>query len=219
MHSFFSRDEPSLKICGITQLEKAKAMASLGVDAMGVNFWSGSKRFIPPGEARRFLEEVDGQILRIGLFVNQGIELPQQLFDNGLIDAVQLHGDETMADAISLANSGVPVIKAFNIEASATLDVAKNYGIQAALLDTPAPGAYGGTGKSFDWDLAVEFRKRHRKLPMILAGGINADNAAAGLEQVAPCALDVASGAESEPGVQDLKKVEALLKIVRDASY
>lgn len=189
-----------------------------GVDAIGVNFWSGSKRFLPPSQARHLLEPAANRILRVGVFVNPGRALPQQLYDNGLIDVIQLHGDEPLGFAIELANSGAPVIKAFNIEAAAQLVAAKHYGIHAALLDTPAPGSYGGTGKTFDWQLALDFKAKHPSLPLILAGGITTANIADGIATVQPAAIDLASGAESAPGIKDPSKVEKLMQAIHKAA-
>ena len=90
-----------------------------------------------------------------------------------------------------------------------------DYGAAGILLDAHAPGLYGGTGRTIDWDLAAEFVRSHPKLPLILAGGITPDNAAAALAAVHPAALDVASGSESAPGIKDFAKVRALLDATR----
>jgi phosphoribosylanthranilate isomerase len=214
--AFFSRGRPALKVCGITAAADALRLAELGVDALGANFWPRSKRHLPP-ESAAFLGDLEGKILRVGVFVNAGPELPRRLVEEGLIDVVQLHGDETPADAAPLRAAGIPFIKALGVRDAGDLARALDYGATAVLLDAHAPGIYGGTGHTIDWDLAREFAAANPSLPLILAGGITAENASAALAAVKPAALDVASGAESAPGVKDFAKVAALLEACRSA--
>lgn len=209
--AFLDLSPSSLKICGVTLADDARRLVELGVEALGANFWPQSKRFIDPQHAAPWLKEVAGQIVRVGVFVNAGTALPLQLFRDGLIDIAQLHGDESADDVAFLKAHGVPVIKAIGVHEVADLDRAAAFGADAVLLDTPAGAAYGGTGKAFDWSLAVQFRARFPHIPVLLAGGIVPANAAAAVASVHPCALDVASGAELTPGVKDFDKVTALL--------
>ena len=133
-----------------------------------------------------------------------------RLYAAGLLDVIQLHGDETPADVEGFHAAKIPVIKAIGVKSSDELSHAADYGAIAMLLDAHAPGVYGGTGRSFDWNVATEFRKRHPNLPIILAGGIVPENAALAARTVQPAALDVASGAELAPGIKDFSKIEAL---------
>jgi phosphoribosylanthranilate isomerase len=186
----------------------------LGVDALGANFWPKSKRYLAPKLAG-FLRDLEGRILRVGVFVNAGPDLPRQLFDDGLIDVIQLHGDETPADARPFAEAGIPFLKALGVRGVEDIESARDFHASGILLDAHAPGVYGGTGQTIDWSLARTFVEQHPDLPLILAGGITADNAAAAIEAVRPAALDIASGAESSPGVKDFHKVAALLAACR----
>lgn len=211
---FLSLSPTSLKICGVTLSSDAERLVELGVDALGANFWPRSKRYLNPADAD-FLRDLGGRILRVGVFVNAGPELPVRLVQEGLIDLVQLHGDETPEDARVLVESGIPFIKAIGVSGIADLAKVRDFGAQAILLDAHAPGVYGGTGQTIDWSLARNFAAENTDLPLILAGGITPDNVSAAIEAVLPAALDVASGAEIRPGVKDFVKVEALLAASR----
>jgi phosphoribosylanthranilate isomerase len=190
-------------------------LADLGVEALGVNFWEGSKRYCPPAAAGDFLPPLAGRILRVGVFVNADPSLPRQLLGEGLIDVVQLHGDEDPGCCEAFKQESSPILKAVGVSGAADLVEALRYPVDGLLLDTHAPGVYGGTGERFDWSLVKEFVARHSPPPIILAGGITPDNAAEALASTGAVALDVASGAESSPGVKDFDKVAALLKATR----
>ena len=207
---FLDPSHLSLKVCGVTRPADADMLVALGVDAVGVNFWPGSKRYLAP-EAAAWLVPLAGKILRVGVFVNAPAELPLRLVRDGLIDVVQLHGDESPADAAFLRRNGIPFIKAIGVQSPADLDAAHEFGAAAILLDAHAPGIYGGTGRTMDWHMASAFRTAHPQLPLILAGGIVPENAAAAAAAVHPAALDTASGVESAPGIKDPHKIQSLL--------
>ncbi len=204
----------SLKICGVTTHADAELLARMGVDALGVNFWPQSKRYLAPEDAG-WLRGLAGEILRVGVFVNESPELPLRLVREGLLDVVQLHGDETPEEAAAYRDADVPFIKAIGVKTRDDLARATDYGAVAILLDAHAPGIYGGTGETFDWEMASEFRRDHPELPVILAGGIVPENAALAAMSVVPAALDIASGAEISPGVKDFAKVTAFLTALR----
>jgi len=209
---FFS-DQPSLKVCGVTTIEDATALVQLGVDALGINFWEPSKRYCSPDDAWNFSQEVKGQILRVGVFVNNARPLAENLVKSDVIDVVQLHGDETVDEVRYFLEKGIPVIRAVSaLELPQEKLPQENFAI---LIDTPAGKDYGGTGKTFDWSLARNFKDAHPDLPVLLAGGLNPENAAEAQKAVMPSALDVASGAESSPGVKDLKKVATMIDAIK----
>ncbi len=210
LESFLDPSAVSLKICGVTTRDDADQLVALGVDALGVNFWPKSKRYLAAEEAK-WLRELAGKILRVGVFVNEPPALPLRLVSDGLLDAVQLHGDETPEDAAAFRDAGVPFIKAIGVKTREDLARATEFGAAAILLDAHAPGVYGGTGEVFDWEVASDFRREHPDLPVILAGGIVPENAGLAVMSVQPAALDIASGAEISPGIKDFQKVAAFL--------
>lgn len=183
----------------------------MGVHALGFNFWAHSKRYLDP-RAGVWTQDLAGAILRVGVFVNEGSDLAYRLYGDGMIDVVQLHGDETAEVVAGYRKAGIPVIRAAGVRDVSDVFTAGSYGADAVLLDAHAPRVFGGTGETFDWSLAKHFRESFPTMPMILAGGITPDNAALAVAEVKPCALDVASGAEVSPGVKDFGKVAALLE-------
>lgn len=211
MNSFFSPQSTSLKVCGVTRAEDAIRLAQIGVHALGVNFWPHSKRYISPEDASLWLSEVSQKILRVGVFVNAEALLPRRLLDEGIIDIAQFHGDESPDYCRAFAESNLPFIKAIGVKNKESMTGLTEYQATALLFDTPAPGLYGGTGEVFDWTHARQFILAHPETPVLLAGGIVPDNAAAAIRDVQPAALDVASGAEFSPGIKDFKKVTSLL--------
>jgi phosphoribosylanthranilate isomerase len=213
---FFSTDQTSLKICGVRTEADAHRLIDLGVDAAGFNFWPESKRYLNPKDAA-WLKHIEGRILRVGVFVNPSTDLPLRLISEGMIDVVQLHGDEDPEVAALFSNAGITVIKAIGVKNPADIERAGGYDVDAVLLDAHAPVVFGGTGETFDWSLALEFKKRFPNTPMILAGGITPENAAMAVSQVKPAALDIASGAEISPGVKDFTKVRKLLEACQRA--
>ncbi len=182
---FLDPSFPSLKICGVVAEADARELTGLGVDAIGVNFWPKSKRYLAPEKAE-WLADLAGKILRVGVFVNEAPELPLRLVREGYLDAVQLHGDETPEDAEVFREAGVPFIKAIGVKTLGDLERATDFGAKSILLDAHAPGVYGGTGEVFDWEVASSFRRDPSELPIILAGGIVPDNARLAAMSVRP---------------------------------
>lgn len=212
MFTEFCSSPTSVKICGITHASDANLLANLGVDALGVNFWPQSKRYCSPEMSENFLPAMKNRILRVGVFVNNSRPLADELLKKDLIDVVQLHGDETPDDIDHFISKGAPVIRAVSAEKLPDYELPKeNF---ALLIDTPAGGDYGGTGRIFDWSIARDFIEAYPDIPVILAGGLTPDNTEAAIEQVNPVAIDVASGAEESPGKKDSMKVRALLELL-----
>jgi len=110
--AFLDTNQTALKICGITLNKDAEKLISMGVDAMGINFWPQSKRYLSPDAATSILKNSSGQITRVGVFVNAEASLPRQLLSDGLIDIAQFHGDESPQYCATFADAGLPFIKA-----------------------------------------------------------------------------------------------------------
>lgn len=222
--NFLSPKHPSLKICGITQSADAEKLAELGVPALGVNFWPQSKRFCSPEQASQFLPQLKGKIVRVGVFVNNATEHAPALMAEDCLDIIQLHGDETEEELLSFLTQGFHVIRSLALKQQQDLaQISEHYqsltqpfdNRLTLLLDAHAPGVYGGTGETIDWQQANEFIQLAQPLPVLLAGGLTPANASQALEITKPAGLDIASGAEIEPGCKDFEKVESLLRTTR----
>ncbi|MCB1233786.1 MAG: phosphoribosylanthranilate isomerase [Verrucomicrobiae bacterium] len=208
-----------VKICGLTVADEAFRTIELGADAIGVNFWPKSKRYIAPAAAAPWLRELAGVAPRIGVFVNEPIEAIARLLDEGIIDAAQLHGDESPADVGDLLARGFSAYKAVGVKDRAALDAAGDYPGDVLLLDAYAPSTYGGTGETLDWALGREAVERWPGRRIVLAGGLTPENVAEAARQANPAAVDVASGVESgTPGRKDMAKVAAFLAAARPDS-
>jgi phosphoribosylanthranilate isomerase len=152
-------------------------------------------------------------VARVGVFADAAIARVQQTVEEGDLDTVQLHGGETPGFCRQL--QGVRRIKAFRIRGAADLDRLRDYNTDAWLLDSFVEGELGGTGRTFNWDLAR--RATELGLPVVLAGGLNPENVAEAIRTVRPFAVDVSSGVESRPGVKDPVKVRAFVEAVKSA--
>ncbi|MGQ9797959.1 MAG: phosphoribosylanthranilate isomerase [Ignavibacterium sp.] len=189
-----------VKICGITNLADALLCESCGADAIGFIFYVGSKRQIMPNEAAEIVKQLNPLTIKVGVFVNENPVLINQLVRDIGLNMVQLHGNET-PEEISLIN--VPVIKAFRVNDNFDFTILHHYSNSYLLLDSYKEEEFGGTGKSFNWQLIPE----QLKSKIILAGGINSDNIDLIFRQIKPQAIDVSSSLEQYPGKKDKQKV------------
>jgi phosphoribosylanthranilate isomerase len=193
------------KICGICRLEDALLADQLGADAIGLVFYAGSKRCVDIPLAARISAAIGPFVTRVGLFVNPDRAQVEEAIECAGIQVLQFHGDESRDFCASF---GRPYIKALRFRTPNELvDEARGFmDAMAILVDSYQPDAYGGTGKSFDWSGLPDL---HR--PLVLAGGLTAENLARAVHEARPYALDVSSGVESEPGRKDAAKMRAFL--------
>ena len=205
------------KICGLRTLEDALYCAHQKADAIGLNFWPMSKRYLAPNIAANWARELPDSMTRIGVFVNESIESVRRLLDKGTIQAAQLHGDETPEDCAVLRQEGHCVLKAIGVRDESSLEQLADYDVDAIVLDAFCPGEYGGSGKTFNWTLALRAKEMLVDTPLILSGGLVVDNVVDAIERVDPFAVDVASGVESAPGVKSHAMIMAFLQAVRSA--
>jgi phosphoribosylanthranilate isomerase len=188
-----------IKICGITNYDDAALAADLGAHALGFIFAS-SPRKIAPDKAREIIRNLPPFVKSVGVFVNEDTEKIIETVRYCCLDTVQLHGDETPEICESLMPRA---IKALRIKDDSRTEEYKPYTgkIRAFLLDTYSKGVAGGTGKTFNWDIAVNMKALGT--PIILAGGITPSNINEAIEKVKPYAVDISSGIEEKPGKKD----------------
>ena len=195
-----------VKICGITRLEDAQTAAEAGADALGFMFYEASPRRIAYESAAKIIRELPPFLARVGVFVNPSPDDVRRAIQECRIDTLQFHGEETPEFC---AQFGLRVIKAFRVRDEASLRELAGYAGATCLLDSFVPGQHGGTGATFNWDLAAQTVKAGRRV--LLAGGLTPENAADAVQRVRPYGLDVSSGVEAKPGVKDAVKVRAFI--------
>jgi phosphoribosylanthranilate isomerase len=197
-----------VKICGITNLEDARAAVDAGADAVGFNFYRRSPRFIAPVDARDIIEQLPETVLSVGVFVNEGEpEQVARIADLAGLKAVQLHGDESPQYCRALRDRFV--IKALRVGMGFEPQSVKEYETNAILLDAFARDARGGTGRVIDWSIARQVRELVPQL--FLAGGLSVENVAEAITIVEPYAVDACSSLEQEPGRKDADRVRAFV--------
>ena len=207
---------PRVKICGITRPEDAEQAAALGAWAIGFILWPQSKRVADPAVAAGIARALRRRVETVGVFVNPTLDEVAHAVDGIGITHVQLHGDEGPSFCTAVAQrTGLPVIKALGVGSRADILAAERYHTGFHLLDAAAGAAYGGTGRTWDWDLLAQRRSR---TPVILSGGLTPDNVAEAIAKARPWAVDVSSGVESAPGVKDPAKVEAFFAAAQGAA-
>jgi phosphoribosylanthranilate isomerase len=209
-----------VKICGLTNLADAEAAVDLGAWALGMIFYEASPRSCSPQEAVAIAAALRRRVEVCGVFVNESLERIAALSDEIGLSLIQLHGDEGPAFCSEVARkTGARVIKAVQVAVPGDVRDIERFHVDFHLLDARSrakarSGMRGGTGETFDWELVS---KRRSKVPLILSGGIDQDNAEAAIEAVNPYALDSASGTESSPGHKDHAKMAGLFEAVRRA--
>ena len=196
-----------VKICGITSLADAECAIEAGADALGFIFFRKSPRCIQPDAAVTIAAKIPQSVLKVGVFVDEDLDMMQDIARQCGLDRLQLHGNESIETCAALRT---PVIKAFRIQDQSSLIPLRNYKVAAFLLDSYVAGQLGGTGAKFNWDLAI-----HAKTfgtPIILAGGLTPENVADAVAKVHPYGVDVSSGVESAPGKKDHAKVREFVR-------
>lgn len=199
-----------VKICGVTSVEDGLAVAEAGADALGLMFYEPSSRHVSLRTAAEISRAVPPFLLKVGVFVDAESDQVMQAIETCGLNLLQFHGDESPEYCRSFP---VMTIKAFRMRDTQSLAILPAYDTGAWLLDAYVPGAVGGTGEAFNWELAIEARKLGR--PIFLAGGLTPGNVAAAIRQVQPYGVDVSSGVESAPGRKDHAKVRAFVSAAK----
>jgi phosphoribosylanthranilate isomerase len=204
---------PKVKICGVTNLDDARRAADLGAWAVGLIFHEPSPRRCDVDDAIAIAAALRRHAEVCGVFVNRPLDEVVDAADRIGLTMLQLHGDEGPAYCAEAAHrSGCKVIKAIQARSGADLQALEPFHTDFHLLDSHAPGLRGGTGETFDWSLA---RAHRGGVPVILSGGLTADNVTTGIEATSPWAVDVASGVEAKPGRKDPGRLEAFFAAAR----
>ena len=201
-----------VKICGITDVETAKSACEYGADALGFVF-AESKREITPKRAEEIIQELPANVLKIGVFVNESVEVIQKIADECGLTHVQLHGDE---DNYQIRRLNIPSIKALGVTSEIDMKNAQTYKTDYILFDSPKERFHGGNGKKFSWELLAHMSKELRE-KTILAGGLNALNIEEAIRTVRPYMVDVSSGVETE-GKKDVEKIKQFIIKAKECS-
>ena len=214
----------TIKICGITRLEDARASAEAGADAIGLNFYPQSSRAIDHDRARAIIAALPAEMIKVGLFVNAQPAEICGTYDALGLDLIQLHGDEP--PELLSALGGRPVMKAFRAAGAEDLRAVLDYletcrtlGClpRLILFDAPLTHGFGGSGKLADWSLARQYVENYQTPRLVLAGGLKADNVADAIQTTRAGAVDTASGVESQPGIKDPTALAAFIRAARTA--
>jgi phosphoribosylanthranilate isomerase len=201
-----------IKVCGITTEEDALWAATCGATAVGLIFARESPRKIGPETARKIVSVLPESVQRVGVFVNEPIETVNRYVGELGLAYAQLHGEESPDNCRSVK---AKVIKALRVAERKDLRPMQDYSVEAILLDSFSRERRGGTGKTFNWSLAVE--AKGMGVPIILSGGLNPANVAEAIRLVSPAGVDTSSGVEISPGRKDHEKVRAFVGAARTA--
>ena len=201
-----------VKVCGITRREDAEAAVRLGAWALGMIFWPQSPRSCPPEAAEEIGQTLKREAELTGVFVNATLDEVAALADRCALTLLQLHGDEGPAYCREAARrTGCRVMKAVSVRDAASVEGLRAFPTDFHMLDAHVEGRRGGTGQSFNWELA----RRHRgPAPLVLSGGLDPDNVGEAIAAVRPFAVDSASGTEASPGVKDSARLKAFFRAV-----
>jgi phosphoribosylanthranilate isomerase len=206
-----------VKICGLTNRADAEAAIALGADALGFNFFPGSKRFIELEREGEWIAALPPFVTRVAVLVNASLDDARRVAAHPAIQCVQFHGDEDAVYCAQFARTGRPFVKALRLRDESVLATAASFSTPHLLLDADAGAAYGGTGTLIDLDLAARLGTLHPQLRVILAGGLRAENVTGAIRAVAPYAVDVASGVETaiDPRRKDPARIAAFIAALR----
>ncbi len=201
-----------VKICGITRIDDALLACEYGASMIGMIFYDKSPRYIANIDASEIVRQLPENILSVGVFVNPGVEEIRSTLETTGVKAAQIHGE---FDRDKICKLNIPIIRAFGIDEKSDFNSIKNDESDYLLLDNKGIESYGGTGKTFDWELIPKDLRNER---LILAGGLNIENVSEAISSVKPAFVDISSGVESSPGIKDKTKLKNLLDAVKDAN-
>jgi len=201
-----------VKICGITRIEDALAAVNAGADAIGLVFYAQSPRCVTIEQAQKIVAAIPPFVSVVGLFINASKAEIETVLSKVRLDILQFHGDETSSECEQIK---LPYYKAIRVKADTNLlQCAVEFNsAKALLLDAHSESAFGGTGQTFDWNLIPKSLTK----PVILAGGLTAENVGSAIKRVQPYAVDVSGGVEKSKGVKDAAKIAAFMQAVEQS--
>ncbi|MEY8348424.1 phosphoribosylanthranilate isomerase [Bacillus cereus] len=199
-----------VKICGITDLKTAKLACEYGADAIGFVF-AKSKREIVPEKAKQIITELPAEVMKVGVFVNESVEVIQKIVNDCGLTHVQLHGDEGNHHIRRL---NIPSIKSIGVHSSEDIEQSLGYEADFLLFDSPKEKFHGGNGKTFSWQLLEDMPNTIRK-KCILAGGLHLGNIAEAIETIQPYMVDVSSGVETD-SKKDSEKIKQFIRKAKE---
>lgn len=195
--------KPRVKICGITNAADAEAAIEFGADALGFNFFRGSKRYVPLEAAYEWMAKLPAEIAKVAVVVEPNLDEAVSLGLLPFITSLQLHGRETPDFCRKLAEEGIRFAKALPVTTPDSLRDLPRFFTRTVVLDSARTGEFGGSGRTFPWEIAREFVEANPDLRVILGGGLTPENVAAAVSAVRPFGVDVTSGVESSQGRKD----------------
>ena len=209
------------KICGITRAVDATVAYDAGADAIGLNFYSRSKRFVDRKTAGPIAKSVDGKLAVFGVFVNSSVAEIETICEAAPLTHVQFHGDETPAIVSDLRTAlpNIKTVRALRImdddlkSAQKEIDEWQEVGVDMVLLDAASLDAFGGTGKTLNWK---KLKQLSFNVPWLLAGGLGPANVAEAITLSEAVGVDVASGVEAEPGIKDPKLIQDFVSTAKN---
>ena len=200
-----------VKICGITTRVDAEAALESGADALGFNLWPGSRRYVALASAVALATDLPKRFCRVAVVVDPTFEEASRIFASGCFDALQLHGCESAEFCRRLRDAGIAFIKAIAISDRDPDHPIEDFSTDSLLLDSRSNGNFGGTGKTFPWELARNFVAHHPEMRVWLAGGLTVENVTEAVRLVRPHGVDVTTGVERVAGEKDHASLRAFI--------
>lgn len=204
-----------VKICGITNQVDAELAIAAGANALGFNFWPGSRRYLEPAKAAHWIRELPDTVIRVGVLVNPSESYATTIAAIDGIDLLQLHGAESPEFCLHLVEADIPLWKAIPMIGLGMR--LPDYHAERILLDTVVGEKFGGTGVPFPWSCARDLITANPTLELILAGGLTPENVGRAIAKSRPFGVDVASGVEGRSGRKDIYRVRDFIAAARSA--
>jgi phosphoribosylanthranilate isomerase len=204
-----------IKICGLTTPQDAAAAIEFGADALGFNFFRGSKRYV--GKETQWIGDLPGNVEKVAIVVNPSWDEAKAIASAAGITALQLHGTESPEFCRRLMADGIRFEKALPVRGPDSLMNLPDFSTRTLLLDSGGAGEFGGSGRTFSWEIARAFIEANPQLRVILAGGLSPENVTEAVAAVRPFGVDVTTGVEASPGRKDYRRLRAFIRAARAA--